>query len=315
MVLKNGDHLTGEIKSLERGKLRFKTDDMGTLEIEWDNVRQVMSRASFTFELQDGSEYLGSLDASTQEGMVLVVTKDASVDLDPMTIIRMAPIKSGFWERMDGSLSMGASYTQSSDVGQFNFSADARSRTVTHQVSFTASSIMTRQPDAGSTGRDDLEGGYLHFLKDRWLAGGLFTLQRNEDLGIDLRALAAAGMGRHLVQTYRSELSVLGGFAVNEEFVSGAEPSGTSVEALLAGKYSFYKYDAPESDLSLGLVVFPGLTEWGRVRAEFDARLRHEIIKDFFFDISLFDSFDNHPPTAGVLKNDWGLVTSIGWTF
>ena len=34
----NGDRLTGEVKSLERGRLRFKTDATDTISIEWDNV-------------------------------------------------------------------------------------------------------------------------------------------------------------------------------------------------------------------------------------------------------------------------------------
>ena len=38
VTLPNGDRITGEVVSLERGRLEFKTDDAGTLEIEWDNV-------------------------------------------------------------------------------------------------------------------------------------------------------------------------------------------------------------------------------------------------------------------------------------
>ena len=34
--LRNGDEITGEIKELARGKLKFKTDDMGTIYVEWE---------------------------------------------------------------------------------------------------------------------------------------------------------------------------------------------------------------------------------------------------------------------------------------
>ena len=34
----NGDRLTGKIKSLERGKFRFKTDATGTISIERDDI-------------------------------------------------------------------------------------------------------------------------------------------------------------------------------------------------------------------------------------------------------------------------------------
>ena len=33
VTLENGDEITGEIKQLDRGKLEYGTDDMGTVEI------------------------------------------------------------------------------------------------------------------------------------------------------------------------------------------------------------------------------------------------------------------------------------------
>jgi len=43
LVFVNGDRLTGEVKSLERGRLRFNTDATGTIAIEWDDVAQISS--------------------------------------------------------------------------------------------------------------------------------------------------------------------------------------------------------------------------------------------------------------------------------
>ena len=36
--LANGDHITGEVKSLNRGQLEYKTDDAGTIYFEWDKI-------------------------------------------------------------------------------------------------------------------------------------------------------------------------------------------------------------------------------------------------------------------------------------
>ena len=35
VILDNGDRLTGELQTLEEGKLSFKTDYAGTLSIDW----------------------------------------------------------------------------------------------------------------------------------------------------------------------------------------------------------------------------------------------------------------------------------------
>ena len=71
----------------------------------------------------------------------------------------------------------------------------------------------------------------------------------------------------------------------------------------------------PELDLTSTLIVFPGLTDWGRVRAKFEVDLRYEVFNDFFVGLSFFDNFDSDPPVTRVEKNDYGVSTTIGWSF
>ena len=42
VTLANGDRITGEIERLERGRLEFKTDDAGTLYLEWDKLASLV---------------------------------------------------------------------------------------------------------------------------------------------------------------------------------------------------------------------------------------------------------------------------------
>ena len=88
-----------------------------------------------------------------------------------------------------------------------------------------------------------------------------------------------------------------------------------NLEALAGLSYELFRYDDPELDLATTLFVFPGLTSWGRVRVNFDSRLRYEVFNDFYVGLSFFDTYDSDPPVAGVEKNDYGLSTSIGWYF
>ena len=43
VTLPNGDRITGEVVRLDRGRLEFKTDDAGTLYLEWDKVATVQA--------------------------------------------------------------------------------------------------------------------------------------------------------------------------------------------------------------------------------------------------------------------------------
>ena len=62
-------------------------------------------------------------------------------------------------------------------------------------------------------------------------------------------------------------------------------------------------------------VVWPSLSESDRVRVEVDIRYRHELTKDFYLGVTLYESFDSEPPTVDAVRNDWGLSTSLGYSF
>jgi len=46
IVLRNGDRLTGEVTQMRQGKLQVKTDDAGTLSIEWDKIAAITTGMS-----------------------------------------------------------------------------------------------------------------------------------------------------------------------------------------------------------------------------------------------------------------------------
>ena len=69
--LLNGDRITCEFRKLERGKLTVKTDGIGTIAIEWDDVARVTSAASYDVELESGQRFFGSLARSDARTIVV----------------------------------------------------------------------------------------------------------------------------------------------------------------------------------------------------------------------------------------------------
>ena len=61
ITLANGDRITGEIVRLSRGRLELKTDDAGTIYIEWDNVARVQSIHQFEVETSNRQRLYGAL--------------------------------------------------------------------------------------------------------------------------------------------------------------------------------------------------------------------------------------------------------------
>ena len=143
----------------------------------------------------------------------------------------------------------------------------------------------------------------------------MIRLDRNDELGLDLRTSIGAGGGRILKQTNSQSLQLFGGLQVSREDVVGTDSSEDTVEALASLTWDWFRYDTPELDLSTNLQIIPNLTDTGRVRAEFDIKLKWEIVEDLFWQLSFYDSFDSDPVTADAEKNDYGINTSLGWEF
>jgi hypothetical protein len=159
------------------------------------------------------------------------------------------------------------------------------------------------------------------FRANRWFSTYLIGLESNDELGLELRSSIGAGVGRYLVQTNTSEIALVGGLLGTAESLAVDPASPTSstsdenIEGLLRLEYSRYVYDHPAIDLSAQLSVFPSITESGRTRAQFDLGLRWEIINDLFWDLSYYNTYDSDPPSSSQSTNDYGVVTSIGYSF
>jgi hypothetical protein len=77
-----------------------------------------------------------------------------------------------------------------------------------------------------------------------------------------------------------------------------------------------FRYNDPELDLTASLKIYPSISDFGRVRIEFDTRIRYEIFKDFYWGLGVFDNFDNGPPIeTDSVKNDLGIDATIRWKF
>jgi hypothetical protein len=121
--------------------------------------------------------------------------------------------------------------------------------------------------------------------------------------------------GRFVFHTNRTLLGLSGGLAFSEEEYSDGKGLENNVEAILALRYQYFTFDTPKTNIDVYLFVFPSLTTSGRYRLELNSSLRRELVKDFFWDLSLLDSFDSDPPTGSEASNDWTVVTSLGYSW
>lgn len=330
VVLVNGDKITGEIKSLERGRLVYSTDDMGTIRIEWDKIIRVESKQVFDIETEGFRRFYGSFASASEDGKVVISTGDTSFTLDIERVVRITPLRSGFWRRLKATLDAGYSFTSANNQQQITLGSEFSYRTERYSRRLQLSTFYNDRENEKSTSRSLAGFDYTRFLEDRprnYLSG-LASWEQNDELGLDYRLTAGAGAGRHVIQSNKVLLGLVGGLLVVRESFTGSmddesEGDGSMVEvaddynldALLGMNLSVVRWDDPELDFTTDLFVFPGLTSWGRWRGRLDARLRYEVFSDFFIGLSGFMDFDNEPPVEGVEKADFSAALTVGWTF
>lgn len=311
--LTNGTEVLGEVKGLDLGKLELSTGAMSTIYIKWDRVAAVRAPERFEVETADGRRYYGQLQPASA-GKLGVLLADRVDELDLWSVVRLRPIKQRFWRRLDGSINLGATYSQSSGVAQGTLNTSVMARRPTFESSTSLSVTLTRQPDVPRTSRGVLTVGYSKLLANRWFIPGTGRFEQNSDLGLRLRSALGIGVGRFLIQTNRSRLTAAGGAIVNRESPYSGDTT-INVEAALATGYSFFTYDTPKTSITTNVAVFPSLSNPGRIRSELDVNVQREIVKDFTIGVIAYNSSDNRPPEEGAAKNDFGFTLSVGWAF
>jgi len=314
VVLQNGTRVVGEIRSMSRGKLELKTDDMGTLQIEWGKVAEVTAPEYFEVEDMEGALYFGSLRPGRSEGALEVVSDWGENALLLGRVARIQLVKSSFWDRFRGSIDAGAGYTSATELLEIDLDAELRYRRPSFEAKATADAVLTRQPEADDTQRSALSVSYTRIFPGRHRAFAQGTVEQNEELGYDLRSSMGGGWGYMLARSRRNELLSGAGLALNREKPVEGE-STTNVEVVAGLDWANFAYDFPNTDLRVSAFGYLGLSQWGRFRLEANASLRREVFTDFYFGVKGYESYDSEPATEGAQKNDWGVSLTLGYSF
>ena len=279
-----------------------------------DKIASVTTTARYDVTVRDGRRLFGRLRPAAA-GSLDLVADDGTVTTLPMSdIVWFAQIKNTFWDRIDGSMDLGGSYTKSSGVADFAFDLGATYRRPSFSYAASFSSNLTRQEDQETTTRYSLKLNYTKFRRNQWFISPFALFESNRDLGFTFRGTGAFSIGRYLLQSNRAEVVVAGGISAGRELPVDV-PAVTNVDALGVLNFSLFTYDYPTTRIDFGALVFPSVDDPGRVRINADGKLKRELFKDFYVALSGYDAFDNKPKSANASRNDFGGSISFGWTF
>jgi hypothetical protein len=308
--IRNGDRITGEVKSLSRGLLKYSTDDLGTIYIEWDKVDRISTSTVVEVRLVTGHKFYGRLGLAPTGLLAL-----AADTLRISDIVGMTPIQGKFLARLNGYFDLGFSFQKAHGAVQLSTGARVQYRAPSAETTLDLTGYIEDRDDATKSSRLSTALTERLFLSSRWSTGFVVGYDRNNELDLAGRARLVGFGTRILAQSNHIEFLASGGMVLNRERYFTTDSTTTGVEGLLSAAFRAFRYDQPKLDVSLTSQAYPSFVVQGRVRLQNDLRVSYELLKDFMLTGTLFDTYDSKPPVEGAPKNDFGTTLAITWTY
>jgi putative salt-induced outer membrane protein YdiY len=317
VVMQNGDHFTGEIKGLKHGELLFKCDYMtDSMHLDWKRVKQLESKDTYIVTLQNGARVMGEIAQAggAAEEEFQVIAGASTVRVNTPEVIAIQQREGSFWNQLTGSVNYGLSFSSGNNSINSSLGANVAYYTAKNSVYLSTSSQFDSQANATNTNRFTLDSRYGHQITQQWFAGGIGALLKSNHQDLDLRASLGGIIGRRLVQTDRTSLLLMGGTVYSHEryFPQAGSAPASNAEALAALAFSTFRFKTV--DINSQMLVFPSLSDPGRVRLASQSNLQIELLRNFFWNFQFYENFDSRTPVVAP-RNDLGVTTSVGWRF
>ena len=322
IVMKNGDHLTCEIKGLNSGVLYVSLDYiLGTSSVQWSKVDHLESSQLFIVKTESGLVYTGALSAAELQGdrpmkIEVIVSPETKVAIDRAQIVKMDQTSEKFWQRFNGDINLGVIYSKGNQSTQFSLNSAVQYPREHWSAQATYSSTLASSTGVNASTRNQVNYSGQRLLRwNNWFYQGMGIFLQSSEQDINLQTTLGGGIGRHLKNTNNAQISLLGGLSwQNTAYRATTEPQGNQSlpAALVAGEMRFFRFNKTSIDLSA--VVLPALSQPGRVHFNTDASYYIKLFSNLTWNISFYGNWDTRPP-ANFSGSDYGTSSGLGWTF
>lgn len=322
IVMRNGDRVTCEIKSLDADTLFISVDYiLNTLSVDWSKVDHVESKQLFIVKTQDGLVYTGALSTPTTPGarpvkIQILEVSDTKVDLEKTQIIKMDQTSNNFWERFNGNIGMGVSYNKGNQSTQYNLNSAVNYPRERWMASASYDSILSSNTGATVSTRNELNLQSQRLLRwNNWYYAGLADFLQSSVQGIQLQSSLGGAVGRYLKNNDRVVISVFGGLVWQRiDYQENTLPSPTQnvASGLVGSEVKLFYFN--KSNLLINTTLLPAVSEPGRVHFNLNTTYYVKLWSKLTWNISFYGNWDNRPP-PGFAGSDYGTSSGLTWKF
>ena len=180
-----------------------------------------------------------------------------------------------------------------------------------YEVGASFDSWLSARNDADTLTRNKALLDVRRQLGNRWFALGLFELQQNSGLELDLRLVLGGGVGRRLVQSNTALFTVQGGFNYNAEEYADDDETDQSAELFGGVDWDWFGHNIVT--VATTATTYISL-ERERARLEIDADVRRDMFWRLYWSVNVSEDFDSDPP-GGRDRSNLGISLNLGWAF
>ncbi len=322
VTLKNGDHLTGSIVSMDGKKLVINTSYAGDVSIDWSEVSDFSSGNPLVVTRTDNQLLSGTVSTQGQDVVITTAQGPQTLPLTDVTAMRSPAdqaayeksLHPGMLEGWAGAGSFGFALARgNSQTTNLALAFDAKRKTTTDSWTVDAASIYSTDAKLDATTANSFQGliRYDHNLTKRLFAYGAFAGTYDELQNLDYRIMPGGGLGFHAIATDRTTLDLLGGFGYTRESYSTGLANNLFTATL--GDEFAYKW-FKSTTIVQNLYYLPALNDTSIYTFNGNFGLSTKLNGWLTSNLNFNDRY-NSAPVLGNKKNDVLFTAGLGFTF
>jgi Protein of unknown function, DUF481 len=322
IIMKNGDHITCEIKGLNSDTLYISVSYiLGTLSVDWKRVDHLESSQLFLVKTQDGAVYTGSLSTPKTLGdrplqIEILESPEKKITLPATQVVNATQTATNFWQRLNGQFGTGFSYSKGNQSTQYNLNSSVEYPSERWSIGASYSSNLAANIGATDKTRNEVTFTAQRLMRwNNWYYTGLADFLQSSVQGIQIASTFGGGVGRYLKNTGRTTFKVYGGFAwqrINYQEALLLSPTQQVTSALLGASLSLFRFD--KTTLALNAIVLPAVSQPGRVHFNLNSSYYVKLWGKLNWNFTVYGNWDTRPP-PGFVGSDYGTTSGLSLTF
>jgi len=322
ILMKNGDRITCEIKGLRSDTLYINVPYvLGTLSVDWSKVDHLESKQLFIVRTKDGTVYTGALSTMTtsneQLSQIEVLERpEKKIALERKTVVQVNETASGFWQRLNGKIGTGFTYSKGNEYTQYNLNSDVNYPQERWGAEVSYSSSFTSSTGSSSSKRNEVTFSAQRLMRwNNWYYKGLADFLQSSVQGIRLQSTFGGGVGRIIKNTGATSFSIYGGLAWQKiDYQQAITPASTQqvTSGLIGSNLTLFRFD--RTTLTLSADFLPAISDPGRLHFNLKSSYYVKLWGKLDWNFTVYDAWDNRPP-PGFASSDYGTSSGISLTF